>query len=202
MINKRSRVLGIILIIASIISMYYWEKWGRDKYLYNEILIYTKDIETCEILDESMLTTARVNYVPPKALKPEDIKSVLGLAAKCHLNKGNFVFATHVEKPDLLFNISDEKYVMTIPREWMKNCPKSIKRGDKVYFYHGEKFITEATVFHVKDSSNQEVQVLDTDRLNMSANVDSIEVLVEYDQIEILNQEYNKGEEIIVLYNR
>lgn len=199
--NKYKKVIGVVLILASIASMYTWERWGRDKYLYNEVLVYADDIDETEIITEGMLATKKVNYLPSSALTPKDINKIIGQAARSFLNKGSYVFTNQVEVAELSVDVNKDSYIMSLPKEWLGNCPTSIERGDDVYFYSNGELITKAKVSHVKDSTNQEVKSLDPERLSLSANVGNVEVIVNASQIALLNNEEIKEEEVIVLYN-
>ena len=63
-------MLGLVLAIISIAAMFGWEKWGRDRFLYDEVLELAKSADRGTVITEDMLRSVRVEHAHAEAVRP------------------------------------------------------------------------------------------------------------------------------------
>ena len=44
-LDKGKRFIGILLILVSVGALFTWEKWGKNRFLYDEVLILRQSVE-------------------------------------------------------------------------------------------------------------------------------------------------------------
>ena len=93
------------------------------------------------------------------------------------------------------------QYILSIPDQWLMSYPQTLRRGDEVSFYCGGKLVTSALVAYARDSSNQEVMSGDDARLEASASVSLVEVVVTEAQAVMLGKLADQGERFVLLYS-
>ena len=59
---KHRGIIGILFIVAALSAMFAWEAWGRQKIIYDEILIVKDDIERNTVLKRDMIEIKKVSY--------------------------------------------------------------------------------------------------------------------------------------------
>ena len=79
--------------------------------------------------------------------------------------------------------------------------PQTLRRGDEVSFYCDGKLVVTALVAYARDSSNQEVISQDDARLQASAPVSLVEVVVDESQALKLGRLADKGKRFVLLYS-
>ncbi|MDD4049290.1 MAG: SAF domain-containing protein, partial [Clostridia bacterium] len=52
---KFKGVLGIILILVTITSIYFWENYGRQEFTYTDVIVFKEDVPENKIVKEKML---------------------------------------------------------------------------------------------------------------------------------------------------
>ena len=79
--------------------------------------------------------------------------------------------------------------------------PQTLRRGDEVIFYCDGRFIATAPVAYARDSSNQEVVSSDDARLQASAAVSLVEVVVDEGRALKLGKLADEGKRFVLLYS-
>lgn len=92
------------------------------------------------------------------------------------------------------------KYILSVPAQWLKAFPQTLKRGDRAFFYCGGEPVTDAVVAYVRDGTNQEVHYGDDERLTSSSSVSLIEIVVDEKQAALLGRLAEKGNKFVILY--
>ncbi len=57
--RKVKKIIGTVLIFASIGSIFYWETVGREKYAYSDMIVLNTDIEEGVVITSDMITTIK-----------------------------------------------------------------------------------------------------------------------------------------------
>lgn len=215
--------LGIFLIIFSIFGIYYWENYGREQFLYTEVLVFNDNIEKNTIITEdfvkktiSILKIDQSNIVDDPVL---DINKIIGLETKQYLPKNAQLSNKFFDEPEIVLNKNE--YIFSIPKDWLLGYPSSLRRKDKVFFYkvkntnahiidnnNYKQFITNniadfllsTTVAYVKDGSNKEVVSVDSERLDGTAKIDEIEVIITKEDAKKLKDAFESGYQFILMY--
>ena len=168
-----------------------------------------------------MLGTLKVDkttVIAEAIINPNDI---VGKESLTYIPKGLQLSAKFFEDPDMATGSGE--YVFSLPDAWVYAYPQSLRRGDTVYLYPikakanevdpyllaegpvvtevpKEPIITTKVVY-VKDSSNREVTDVKEARLDGTAVVGRVEIVVNDNEYRKLQQSYNEGNSLLILYN-
>ena len=58
--DRGKRIIGVVVVIVSVFTLIAWEKWGKDRFLYDEILVLNKNVEKGTVITEEMLSEKRI----------------------------------------------------------------------------------------------------------------------------------------------
>lgn len=132
-LSKLKGFLGIILILAAMASIFFWETYGRENLLYKEVVVLVKDIEPRTEIKEDLLTTIKVDtgsLIDNPVIHKSDI---IGLESKHFIPRYMQLDKRFFELPGLV--PGDDKYIFSIPMEWIRSFPSSVRRKDTVFVY-------------------------------------------------------------------
>lgn len=197
----KKRIAGLVLIVLCLAALGFWEFWGRKNLGYEEILTVKTEISPNTVITAEMLGVKKLESVPQNALLPKDAESIVGLESRQLIPQGETLYAAYFEESR--FNVGGDsgKYVLSIPNDWLKSYPQTLRRGDNAYFYCKGSIVTEAVVAYARDGSNQEVQSQGEERLVGSAPVSLVEVIVDDKQAKLLGNLADKGNKFVLLYS-
>lgn len=213
-------------MLASITTVYYWETKGRDKFLYGEVLVLNQSVEAFTTITEDMLDFIKIdpgNFIEGAVV---DKNEVIGKSAMHYIPKYSQLALAYFigEKVEAA---KEDQYIFTIPPDWIITFPNSLRRGDEIYFYpvkipevnkegedknisfntsksikiSREENMIKGEVAYLKDSGNREVvTVAGEDRDDASANIASIEVIANYEDISYLQGLVDENWKFIILF--
>lgn len=215
-------IIGIAVIVVALVCIFVWESYGREAIAYTDVIVFNQDVDAYEVVTETMLGSLSMNkeaVIEGAIQNPEEI---IGKTTVTSLPKGAQLTAMFFESGNL--SVGEENYIFEIPSAWIYSYPQSLRRGDTIYFYalqtadpgqfqsmnlvEGEMVINtqrtlpllSASVVYVKDNSNQEVVDTSGNRMNASAPVSNISVIVSQDQYNTLKTSYEQGNQFVLLY--
>jgi len=158
--DRSRQVVSFILIVVSILGLFSWEKWGRDRFLYDDVPVLRQDVDPGTPITESMLTTAKMENVPADALSESDLSDIIGTEAGQYIHRGVPLFAAYFSESGLTADAGLDRYVMTIPEGWIASMPSSISRGDHAVLYLDDEKVAEVPVRQYDtDGNSLEVMV-------------------------------------------
>lgn len=64
----KKKIVGIALICAALLTLGFWEFWGRRNIGYDEILTFKENIPKSSIIGEHMLVAKKVEKCGPRML--------------------------------------------------------------------------------------------------------------------------------------
>ncbi|MCL5072731.1 MAG: SAF domain-containing protein, partial [Actinobacteria bacterium] len=219
-------IIGILLMLAMIAMIYFWETSGREKYLYKEVVVLNQNVEENTQVTPEMLDLAKinpVNFIEGAVVKKEE---VVGKYSVQFLAKNSQISLSYF-KDSAEEVIKEDFYIFSIPTDWIITFPNSLRRGDIIYFYPvkievkkeeqgktidnidnlkitDKSSLFESEVAYLKDSGNREV--VDTEdsgqkpRYDASANISSIEIITNYEDVSRLQGLADSGFKFIILY--
>jgi len=219
-------IIGILLIFATVGMIYFWETAGREKYLYKEVVVLNQNVEANTQVTQEMLALQKINpsnFIDGAIVKKED---ATGRYSSQFIAQNSQICLAYF-KDSAEEAIKEDFYIFSIPQDWLMTFPNSLRKGDIIYFYpvlaetqkEGQdstfnnldnlKIIDktnmiESEVAYLKDSGNREV--VDTDdsagkpRYDASANISSIEILTDYENVSRLQELAASGYKFIILY--
>ena len=197
----KQKAAGILLIVISLGALGFWEFWGRENLAYEQILVLRQDVpENTEIV-RSLLEVRRVENPGEEVLLEKDAAALIGMESAQFIPAGAPLHREFFQDPSLATGGSTGQYILSIPAEWLISFPQTLRRGDEVSFYYGEKQVITVRVAHVRDSSNQEVVSADEARLQATAPASQLEIVVTEAEAVKLAAMAEKGKRFMVLYS-
>lgn len=197
----KKRIVGMILIGTCLLALGFWEFWGRKNLGYEEILTVRSELAPNTVVTRDMLTVKKIETAPKDALRPADSDKLIGMESKQLIPTGESLYLAYFEESRFNIGNNTGKYVLSIPNDWLKSYPQTLRRGDTAYFYCKGTIVTDAVVAYARDGSNQEVRSQDEARLVGTAPVSLIEVIVNENQAKLLGNLAEKGNKFVVLYS-
>lgn len=155
---RRKQFWGILLICVSILGMTIWEHWGKERFLYDEILVLKENVQKGTIITEKMLGSKTMDLDEP-CLKASEKEKILGLQTAVFVHKGVPLFSDYFGEPDLMPDESKNRYGMCLPTEWIASRPTTLSKGDKVFLFCGKELVTQADVSQVTKDGAVEIIV-------------------------------------------
>ena len=221
--EKLKRKFGIVFFIVVILLIFSWERGGRESFMYQDIIVLNKDVEANQVITERMLGVIKVDkstLIKDAITNPDDI---IGMETTTFIPRALPLSKKFFETQEM--SVGNGRYIFSIPDDWIYSYPQSLRRGDNVYFYSIKKRvetevdpymalnntyedivvpktpILKTKVAYVKDSSNREVVDTSVDRMDGSAVVGKLEVVVNDADYQKLLNSYKDGNVLLVLYN-
>jgi len=216
-------ILGIILMLATLAMIYFWETKGRERFLYTEVIVLNQSVEAETAIEPNMIDLIKVNQdkLMEGAVARKD--EVIGKYSTHFIPKFSQLSLAYF-KDKSTDAAKEDQYIFTIPADWIITFPNSLRRGDTVYFYPvmvasenedenrsfnslssikvtKESKLVRSEVAYLKDSGNREVVNTEgEDRYDASANISSIEIITGYEDMSYLENLAESGWKFIILY--
>jgi len=185
--SKIMAVLAVVLILAAISLVYFWETRGREHFLYREVTVMAHSVEAGTIITADMLDVKSIDKGTIIEGAIVSKSSIIGKKAAHFIPGYSQLSQTYFEDENIV--LKTDEYIFTIPEDWIITIPNSLRSGDIIYFYPvkipDEKdeskeanggarnrskedisgipeegtgdYILESVVAYLKDSSNREV---------------------------------------------
>lgn len=128
-----SFILGIIVMIVGFAAVVLWESYGKEAFLYSEVLIVNTDVQKGTIIEESMLKVAKMDQNNVISGAVENSSDIVGLEAKQYLPKNTQVHESFFDTPGTV--LGTDQYIFKVPSDWIIAVPSSIRRKDTAIFY-------------------------------------------------------------------
>lgn len=154
----RKRILGLFLIGISVIGMIGWENWGKEKFLYDEVLVLRESVKQGTIITEDMVDAKTMEMDEP-CLKFSEKEKIIGMQTTAYVHKGVPLFTPYFGESDLMPDETRERYGMAIPTDWIASKPEALSRGDRVFLFFGKRMVSEADVAQVTKNGDVEIIV-------------------------------------------
>ena len=196
----KRRNAGIVLVMFSVGALGFWELWGRENITYDRVLVLKEALPKNTLITADMLRVKKVDRAGEGALMEGEKSEVVGLETTQFVPAGTELYREYFQES--IFAVGEEqgRYILSIPAQWLKAFPQTLRRGDRAFFYCGGEPVTDAVVAYVRDGTNQEVYYGDDERLTSSSSVSLIEVVVDREQAALLGKLAEKGNKFVLLY--
>ncbi len=199
--STKRTTIGILLIILAVALMFFWEFYGRERFLSDEVLVLNSDYPKGTVINNEMLGTKYVDVAGRDILKAEDKESLLGKETSQFVKGDEVLYEKYFDQSGLTADSTKDRYVMSVPSEWVYTYPQTLRRGDTVHFYKDGTLVTSAKVAYAKNGSNQEVKSVDKERLEGSSTISQLEIIVSKEQETLLSDTVAGSGKMIILYN-
>lgn len=196
----KRRIAGIVLVMFSVGALGFWELWGRENITYDRVLVLKEALPKNTLITADMLRVKKVDRAGEGALMEGEKSEIVGLETTQFVPAGTELYREYFQES--IFAVGEEqgRYILSIPAQWLKAFPQTLRRGDRAFFYCGGEPVTDAVVAYVRDGTNQEVYYGDDERLTSSSSVSLIEVVVDREQAALLGKLAEKGNKFVLLY--
>ena len=196
----KRRIAGIVLVVLSVGALGFWELWGRENITYDRVLVLKEALPKNTLITADMLRVKKVDRAGEGALMEGEKSEVVGLETTQFVPAGTELYREYFQESIFAVGEEQERYILSIPAQWLKAFPQTLRRGDRAFFYCGGEPVTDAVVAYVRDGTNQEVYYGDDERLTSSSSVSLIEVVVDREQAALLGKLAEKGNKFVLLY--
>ena len=151
--------LGMVLILASLAGFWWWESYGREKMVYQEVLVAGRNIRAGEELspgDFKIVHGTRETMVRG-GISPREIKALKGKEASIDIGKGSQITSSMLRDEEDVF--SEGKSIYVLGADWIESRSSSLRKGDvvEVYTAEGDYSFGRYPVIYVRDQDEQEV---------------------------------------------
>lgn len=153
-------IIGVLLIVASIAGLLFWEFSGRDAILMEEVIVAKEDILAGTKIESNMFIT---NGIPKEnkldgALLPNDIGSLQGKITAQLILKNDQISPKYFREDNFYLDKGESLFV--VEPNWIAMRSSALRRGDVVDIYgaDGRGVIGTFKVAFVKDNTEREVR--------------------------------------------
>ena len=177
--ERGKQIIGMLLILVSIGALVTWEKWGKNRFLYDEVLVLNQNVEKGTVITEAMLEKKHMDVSERDCIKAEELQTAIGREAAFFIHKNVPLFSDYFLPEGLTPDESRGRYILSIPSHWLAAVPRSLSKGDRAYFYCGGRLVTSAlTALTDLENGCIEVVVSDKQAAELSSLADAGEKLV------------------------
>lgn len=197
----KQKTIGLLLIFLSLGALGFWEFWGRENLSYESVVVFRSDVGRGTEVEKQMLEVRKMDKPGENVLLETDMQKIIGQETVQFIPAGAPLHGEYFQNPELAVGGDSGRFILSIPNQWLMSFPQTMRRGDEVSFYCGGKLVATAPVAYVRDSSNQEVTSADEDRLQASAPVSLVEIVVDEEKALKLGRLADEGKQFVLLYN-
>jgi hypothetical protein len=151
-------IIGMLLFVVLFGTILFWETYGREKFLYKDIVVLKHDIRRGVVINENMLTTEKIEATKINKETIIDINEVKGKVTRHFIPSTSPLHPLYFEDTSILTEKGTK--IVKIPNEWVASVPDSLRRYDKI------------SIYAVKDIQNKEIQY----NLNGTQNIENKQV--------------------------
>ena len=196
----KKRIAGIVLVVISLGALGFWELWGREHITYDRVLVLRESLPKNTLITREMFRERLIENAAEGAIMSIDAESLIGMETAQYVAAGTELYMEYFQESMFAVGEEEGKFILSIPEQWLKSFPQTLKRGDRAFFYCAGEIVTDAVVAYVRDGTNQEVYYGDDERLTSSASVSLIEVVVTEEQARLLGKLADKDNKFVILY--
>ncbi|MBR4019774.1 MAG: hypothetical protein IKI99_00510 [Firmicutes bacterium] len=153
---RGKRIFGLLLICISITGIVGWENWGKERFLYDEVLVLRQNVEKGTIITPDMVDV-RIMEAEEPCIAFAEKDDIIGMQTVAFVHKGVPLFEEYFQEPGLAPDEKNNLYGMCLPTEWIASKPAALSRGDKVFLFFGKTMVTEADVVDVTKEGAVEI---------------------------------------------
>ena len=200
MFIMKRKIAGIMLVMLSLSTLGFWELWGRENLTYDRVLVLKESLPQNTLVTEDMFRERRIEKARDGVILSSQRDELKGLETTQFVPAGTELYREYFQESIFAVGEEEGKYILSVPPQWLKAFPQTLKRGDRAFFYCAGEPVTDAIVAYVRDGTNQEVYYGDDERLSSSSAVSLIEVIVDQKQASTLGKLAEKGNKFVILY--
>ena len=214
------------MFLVVIAGIYFWETYGREQLLYINVYVASQDLYPGTPLTADKLSRVKIEQerlVKGSFSDERSLSAILGYEAKHFIPANSQITNDSFDIPEVV--LSENEYICSIPTDWLKAFPQSMRRKDKIAMFavtsakderldsdinveavkeliKDKKPLFFSTVVYVKDGSNREVvDIFESgERMDASSKINSIELVMNPEDFEVMNRFYEAGFKFVIMY--
>lgn len=172
-VQRLRGIAGIVLMILFLAVIYFWESIGREKLLYESVLVVNKDVNKGDVITKETLgymKTEETKFIKDAIRDP---KEVLGKQATHFIPAKAQIHKTYID--DGVITTKKDELIFRIPNDWLVAIPSSIRRKDEIILYSINEDNLNAKVNISYEKENTEEK--DKENINLYVNREQVEQL-------------------------
>lgn len=132
--ERGKQIIGMLLILVSIGALVTWEKWGKNRFLYDEVLVLNQNVEKGTVITEAMLEKKHMDVSERDCIKAEELQTAIGREAAFFIHKNVPLFSAYFLPEGLTPDESRGRYILSIPSHWLAAAPRVPVKGRQGVF--------------------------------------------------------------------
>lgn len=215
-LNTLKGILGIVILCGFGVGLVYWETYGREALIYEDVLTLTKSVQKNTVIEEDMITVIKTESAKMIEGAIVDPKQIIGLETKNYIPAKAQLCSAYFDKANMV--MGPNEFIFKIPNDWLATYPTSLRRKDNAViqaigsksaenneFIGGlvEGKLFKTTIAYVKDSANKEVtDMVDTEveRKDATSNPSSVEIIINQTQLDTMKNYIARGYTFAIVY--
>ena len=206
--------VGLFLISASVIGIFYWEIDGRERLLTDKILVASADILPGTIMSSNLINEVGISkeLIVADVVDKKAISKIIGKTAKQYIPKNAQLSESYFGNNYLILKPDESTFV--IRANWIDMVSSAVRAGDRIAIFSKKEniLLDEFYVAFVKDSAFREVKTVsekETDtstlnRIDSNSFVSYIEIIGTLAQYKVISNYIDMDPDnklVIVLLN-
>ena len=193
------RVIGLVLILVSLLSMGIWEFWGRETMSYETIIVLKKPLDSNVVLVKEDFAEKKVESPSQNALRTKDLNWLVGMETAQYVAEATELRKEYFCQSEYRVGGDTNKGTMSLSTDWLLSFPQTLARGDRISLYSGKTKVGECIVAHTRDSSNNEIVFSQRDRGSSNGSIMHIEVISDISTLLNISSQASKGEKFTLV---
>lgn len=210
-VEMKRALAGVIVIIAGLSLLFYWESSGREQTQYEMVICASAEIPKGQTITEELLTTKNL---PKNGLISGALKNgaeLIGTVAAQYIPAQAQISRKMVYTDDFYIDTGKGESIYKLPSDWIDNRSAAIRRGDtvEIYLADGKQKVGEYTVAYVKDAQEREISSIEgqeyadlLDRTDATGVIDHIEIIATQEEYAELYQVKNSTEQRLLVVQK
>lgn len=210
-VEMKRALAGIMVIIAGLSLLFYWESSGREQMQYEQAICASAEIQKGQTITDELLTT---KALPKDCLISGALKNgneLIGTVAAQYIPAQAQISREMIYTDDFYIDTDRGESIYKLPADWIDNRSASVRRGDtvEIYLADGKRKVGEYTVAYVKDAQEREISSIEgqeyadlLNRTDATGVIDHIEVIATQEEYSALYQLKHDTEQRLLIVQR
>ncbi len=210
-VEMKRALAGVIVIIAGLSLLFYWESSGREQMQYAQAICASAEIRKGQTITEELLT---VKALPKDCLISGALKNeaeLIGTVAAQYIPAQAQISREMIYTDDFYIDTDRGESIYKLPAGWIDNRSATVRRGDtvEIYLADGKRKVGEYTVAYVKDAQEREISSVEgqeyadmLNRTDATGVIDHIEIIATQEEYAALYQVKNSTEERFLIVQK
>lgn len=195
--EMKKALAGIIVIIAGLSLLFFWEGYGKEHALYEQVICASAEIQKGQTITDELLTTKTLpkDSLISGAVKDED--KLIGTVAAQYIPAQTQISRKMIYTDDFYIDTDRGESIYKLSADWIDNRSAAVRRGDtiEIYLADGRQKVGEYTVAYVKDAQEREISSIEgqeyadmLNRTDATGVIDHIEIIATQEEYAALYQ--------------